>query len=173
MSIVHCSCLTASSTINLNAHTNKGEICFVFDTDQFIQDCLNSAREEPDAIREVLQKTISDNTAAISEHKAFQQLGIVPLYRSARLTIIHYAWPGCTGDTGRKRPKKIARIQYHYLNSFNLSLPFCRRCTKQLVCKFHVPCCRLNLNNIGHGNNQGGICSGFAECIDCNGKSNG
>ncbi|BCL61611.1 hypothetical protein DGMP_23040 [Desulfomarina profundi] len=65
----------------------------MFDTDQFIQDCLNSAREEPDAIREVVQKTISDNTAAISEHKAFQQLGIVPLYRSARLTIIHYAWP--------------------------------------------------------------------------------
>lgn len=67
----------------------------MFNKDQFIQDCLDALNEGQEAIRELVAKAVSDGPAVMSELRAPDHAGLVPLYRSPKLTIINFAWAPC------------------------------------------------------------------------------
>ena len=67
----------------------------MFEKDQFIQDCVEAAKEGQAALKEVVQAAVSDPAGIISELGEPEHAGFVPLYRDADLTIINFAWAPC------------------------------------------------------------------------------
>jgi len=66
----------------------------MFDKEQFVADCCAALGGEHAArhIREVVARAVSDPAGVIRELGEPESAGIVPLYRSADLTIINVPW---------------------------------------------------------------------------------
>lgn len=64
----------------------------MFTKEQFVHDCLEAVGSGPDAIREIVAHAVSDCGAVVSELGEPAHAGITPLYRSPRLTILHFVW---------------------------------------------------------------------------------
>ena len=67
----------------------------MFDKDRFIEDCLTAVADGQQAIREVVSAAVSDRSNVMAELGEPQQAGITPLYRSAELTVLNFAWAPC------------------------------------------------------------------------------
>ena len=66
-----------------------------FDKEQFISDCINARPGGQAAVREVVERAVSDSAAVMSGLGEPKHAGIVPLYRSHDLTIINFVWAPC------------------------------------------------------------------------------
>ena len=64
----------------------------MFDRDRFIADCKAAIGEGQQAIREVVSRAVSDPASVIREMGEPGNAGIVRLYRSEELTIMHFIW---------------------------------------------------------------------------------
>jgi len=64
----------------------------MFNQDHFIQACINAQQEGQQALREVLERTVSNPRGVISALGEPKHAGITPLYRSRNLTIINFTW---------------------------------------------------------------------------------
>ncbi|GAA4030275.1 hypothetical protein [Actimicrobium antarcticum] len=64
----------------------------MFDKERFIQDCQSALADGQAAIREVVAEAVSDRAGIMAELGEPEHAGIVPLYRSADLTIINFVW---------------------------------------------------------------------------------
>jgi predicted metal-dependent enzyme (double-stranded beta helix superfamily) len=64
-----------------------------FDLERFVEDCRTAvtATDGPRAVRELLERAVSDPTAAAALGEP-EHAGVVALYRSAELTIIDSTW---------------------------------------------------------------------------------
>lgn len=67
----------------------------MFDKERFIQDCKDAVAEGQSAVREVVAKAVANPRAVMSALGEPQHAGIVPLYKSANLTIINFVWAPC------------------------------------------------------------------------------
>ena len=67
----------------------------MFDKDQFIQDCINAIAQGQGAIREVVEKAVSNSASVTSGLGEPKHAGITPIYRSHDLTIINFVWAPC------------------------------------------------------------------------------
>ncbi|QSX31447.1 hypothetical protein JYB88_07440 [Shewanella cyperi] len=67
----------------------------MFDKDAFIQDCISARKDGADALRELMQNAVARPQGVFAAFGEPQHAGIVPLYRSAELTIIHFVWAPC------------------------------------------------------------------------------
>ena len=67
----------------------------MFDKDRFIQDCRNAVAEGQGAIRELVEKAVSDTAGVMSGLGVPEHAGITPLYRSHDLTILNFVWAPC------------------------------------------------------------------------------
>ena len=71
----------------------------MFDPEMFIEDCRAAVRADPThrAVLEVVERAFSDPAAVLAGVGEPVASGLVPLYRSADLTIINVVWkPGMT-----------------------------------------------------------------------------
>lgn len=64
----------------------------MFDTDAFVEACKNAVGDGQKAVREVVTEAVSDPAAVIKALGEPVHAGIVPLYRAADLTVIHFTW---------------------------------------------------------------------------------
>lgn len=64
----------------------------MFDRDHFIQDCVDAIGDGQTAIRELVEKAVSDSPGVMSCFGAPKHAGITSLYRSHELTIINFTW---------------------------------------------------------------------------------
>ena len=64
----------------------------MFDKEQFVEDCKNAIGDGQRGIREVVARAVSDPVAVIRAMGEPTEAGIVPLYRSENLTIMHFTW---------------------------------------------------------------------------------
>lgn len=64
----------------------------MFDKDHFIQDCINAVTEGQGAIRELVEKALSDSASVMSRLGEPEHAGITTLYRSHDLTILNFVW---------------------------------------------------------------------------------
>jgi predicted metal-dependent enzyme (double-stranded beta helix superfamily) len=66
----------------------------MFDTDRFIADCklANAGPHPTRAVKEVVARAMSDTASVIKALGEPAQGGVVPIYRSAELTIINVIW---------------------------------------------------------------------------------
>ncbi len=67
----------------------------MFDKDEFIQECIKSIAEGPEAIREVVKRVVSNGATVMSALGEPEHAGITPIYRSPDLTIINFVWAPC------------------------------------------------------------------------------
>ena len=67
----------------------------MFDKDQFIQDCINAIAQGQGAIREVVEKAVSNSASVTSGLGEPKHAGITTIYRSHDLTIINFVWAPC------------------------------------------------------------------------------
>ena len=67
----------------------------MFDKDRFIQDCKNAVADGQGAIRELVEKAVSDSAGVMSGLGEPEHAGITPLYRSHDLTILNFIWAPC------------------------------------------------------------------------------
>jgi predicted metal-dependent enzyme (double-stranded beta helix superfamily) len=67
----------------------------MFDKDRFIEDCLAAVAGGQQAMREVVSAAVSDSGSVMADLGEPQQAGITPLYRSAELTVLNFAWAPC------------------------------------------------------------------------------
>jgi predicted metal-dependent enzyme (double-stranded beta helix superfamily) len=67
----------------------------MFDTDRFIQDCVQAVAAGQGAIREVVAEAVSDRASVMSALGEPEHAGITPLYRAPDLTIINFVWAPC------------------------------------------------------------------------------
>ena len=64
----------------------------MFDKDRFIEDCKLAMKDGQKAVREVVERAVSDPAAILREMGEPRHAGIVPLYRSSELTIMSFVW---------------------------------------------------------------------------------
>ncbi len=64
----------------------------MFDVERFVEDCRAAARDGQKAVREVVQRAVSDPSAVLRAVGEAPGAGIVPLYRSPELTIMNFTW---------------------------------------------------------------------------------
>ena len=64
----------------------------MFDTDAFVEACKKAVGEGQKAVREVVAEAVSDPAAVLKTLGEPVHAGIVPLYRAADLTVIHFTW---------------------------------------------------------------------------------
>lgn len=64
----------------------------MFEKAQFIEDCKRALGDGQKAIREIVARTVSDPAAIIRAMGEPGSAGIVPLYKSQDLTIMHFTW---------------------------------------------------------------------------------
>lgn len=67
----------------------------MFDKDRFIEDCLAAVADGQQAMREVVNAAVADSGGVIAALGEPQHAGITPLYRSAQLTVLNFAWAPC------------------------------------------------------------------------------
>jgi len=67
----------------------------MFDRDTFIQDCIAAQPGGQQAIREIVNRAVSDSAGIISQLGEPEHAGITSLYRSSDLTILNFAWAPC------------------------------------------------------------------------------
>ena len=67
----------------------------MFDKDRFIQDCKNAVADGQGAIRELVEKAVSDSAGVMAGLGEPEHAGITPLYRSHDLTILNFIWAPC------------------------------------------------------------------------------
>jgi predicted metal-dependent enzyme (double-stranded beta helix superfamily) len=67
----------------------------MFDKDKFIENCIGAVASGQQALREVVTEAVADRAGIISELGEPEHAGITPLYRSAELTILNFAWAPC------------------------------------------------------------------------------
>ena len=67
----------------------------MFDKDRFVEDCVKAAAEGQAAVRELLQRAISDPAEVMRALGEPQHAGIAPLLRSRDLTILNFVWAPC------------------------------------------------------------------------------
>ena len=67
----------------------------MFDKDRFIQDCKNAVADGQGAIRELVEKAVSDSAGVMAGLGEPEHAGITPLYRSYDLTILNFVWAPC------------------------------------------------------------------------------
>jgi predicted metal-dependent enzyme (double-stranded beta helix superfamily) len=67
----------------------------MFNKDKFIQDCIDAVPGGQPAMREVVAEAVSDGAGIVAELGEPEHAGINPLYRSAELTILNFAWAPC------------------------------------------------------------------------------
>jgi predicted metal-dependent enzyme (double-stranded beta helix superfamily) len=67
----------------------------MFERERFIQDCVRAAAEGQAAVREVVQRAMSEPAAVMRALGAPQHAGITPLFRSRDLTILNFVWAPC------------------------------------------------------------------------------
>ncbi|WP_425404125.1 hypothetical protein [Hwanghaeella sp.] len=64
----------------------------MFDKELFIEDCRSAIRDGQKGIREVVARAVSDPSSVVRVMGSEAKAGIVPLYRSESLTIMHFTW---------------------------------------------------------------------------------
>ncbi len=64
----------------------------MFDVERFVEDCKLAIGDGQKAIREVVARAVSDSAAVIRTLGEPGAAGIVPLYRSPELTVMHFTW---------------------------------------------------------------------------------
>jgi predicted metal-dependent enzyme (double-stranded beta helix superfamily) len=67
----------------------------MFDKDRFIEDCLAAVPDGQQAMREVVNAAVADSAGVMAALGEPQHAGIAPLYRSAELTVLNFAWAPC------------------------------------------------------------------------------
>lgn len=67
----------------------------MFNKDKFIQDCIDAVPGGQPVMREVVAEAVSDGAGIVAELGEPEHAGITPLYRSAELTILNFAWAPC------------------------------------------------------------------------------
>lgn len=67
----------------------------MFDRDRFIDDCRRAVTAGQKAVREVVAAAVSDPAAIVAALGEPDRAGIVPLYRSPDLTVMHFTWAPC------------------------------------------------------------------------------
>ena len=67
----------------------------MFDKDRFIEDCLAAVPDGQQAMREVVNAAVADSAGVMAALGEPQHAGITPLYRSAELTVLNFAWAPC------------------------------------------------------------------------------
>ena len=67
----------------------------MFDKDRFIQDCKNAVADGQGAIRELVEKAVSESAGVMAGLGEPEHAGITPLYRSHDLTILNFVWAPC------------------------------------------------------------------------------
>jgi predicted metal-dependent enzyme (double-stranded beta helix superfamily) len=67
----------------------------MFDKDRFIEECIAAGAQGQQAVREVVTAAVADSSAVMAGLGEPQHAGITPLYRSAELTILNFAWAPC------------------------------------------------------------------------------
>lgn len=64
----------------------------MFDKAQFIENCRSAIADGQKAVREVVERAVAEPESVIREMGVATRAGIVPLYRSDELTIMHFTW---------------------------------------------------------------------------------
>lgn len=64
----------------------------MFDKDKFVQNCIVAVSEGQKSVREIVMEAVSDSNGVMSCLGEPKHAGITPLYRSAELTILNFAW---------------------------------------------------------------------------------
>ena len=64
----------------------------MFNAEKFVADCKIAVGEGQKAVREPVAAAVSDPHAVVDALGTPKQAGVVPLYRSAELTVINFAW---------------------------------------------------------------------------------
>ena len=66
----------------------------MFELDRFISECQDTVRQDPThrAAREVVARAVSDPVAVLAALGEPRRAGVVPLYRSGKLTILNVVW---------------------------------------------------------------------------------
>lgn len=64
----------------------------MFDKERFIEDCKSAIADGQMGIREVVKRAVSNPDAVTRAMGKDGKAGIVPLYRSETLTIMHFTW---------------------------------------------------------------------------------
>jgi predicted metal-dependent enzyme (double-stranded beta helix superfamily) len=67
----------------------------MFETDCFLQDCIDAFAEGQGAVREVVSEEVPDSAGVMSELGESEHAGVTAIYRSHELTIINFAWAPC------------------------------------------------------------------------------
>ena len=67
----------------------------MFDKDRFTQDCIAAVADGQQAIRELVEKAVSDSASVMSAFGEPQRAGVTTLYRSPELTVINFVWAPC------------------------------------------------------------------------------
>lgn len=67
----------------------------MFDQDRFIEDCIAAVGDGQQAVRDVVNAAVSDGPAVMTALGEPERAGITPLYRSAELTVLNFAWAPC------------------------------------------------------------------------------
>ena len=67
----------------------------MFDKERFVEDCKRAVADGQAAIRELVERAVSDPAAL---HRAFgepEHAGITTLHKASDLTVIHFVWAPC------------------------------------------------------------------------------